>query len=476
MISTASYVDQVVFSDHTRQKTADVFVQRLAHYQEEDEEEEEEEEHTNLTRIRQRKIQPFKSKIDTHAEQLPIHISDDDDDEEDPRWDDAAVAKVIPVMADEYNSDSGISSLRTDFHKQQPPKKDSARSSDFGDDHSWVERATAPAHNSLMLKTFPGLRQTVASAAPVPPPPPPPAALEPNQDLSRLMREKSKELEKQIDIFQKENAKLESLCNERNVAIKKLKQDRDEYEKNKEKQLEEFNQMKDEEMKKLKQEKRLFEQHRQQLRDFPDKREREEIESLKRQILALQDDVKQREIRWSTTINRLKERIETLEYENAELKQEKEIIERKRLDLMHQLQVSSKHDDSSSLPTRKSLHDLQQAKRPKPAVTNTSVASSKAQPMPKTMVVRNSEPAAKPKAAANGRRTPTNVLGVNGLKNNVDTSRKLVSLPAMKQTPSLTDLSETMDPRLLITARTDSSEEEIHRGQLSGGREEYVSP
>ena len=470
MISTASYVDQVVFSDHARQKTTDVFVQRLAHYQEEDEEEEEE--HTDLTRIRQRKIQPFKSKIDTHAEQLPIHISDDDD-EEDPRWDDAAVAKVIPVMADEYNSDSGISSLRTDFHKQQPPKKDSARSSDFGDDHSWVERTAAPAHNSLMLKTFPGLRQTVASAAPVPPPPPlpPPVTLEPNQDLSRLMREKSKELEKQIDIFQKENAKLESLCNERNVAIKKLKQDRDEYEKNKEKQLDEFNQMKDEEMKKLKQEKRLFEQHRQQLRDFPDKREREEIESLKRQILALQDDVKQRETRWSTTINRLKERIETLEYENAELKQEKEIIERKRLDLMHQLQVSSKHEDSSSLPTRKSLHDLQQVKRPKPAVT-----SSKAQPMPKTMVVRNSEPVVKPKVATNGRRTPTNVLGVNGLKNNVDTSRKLVSMTATKQTPSLNDLSETMDPRLLITARTDSSEEEILRGQMSTGREDYVSP
>ncbi|CAF2719868.1 unnamed protein product [Rotaria sp. Silwood2] len=73
---------------------------------------------------------------------------------------------------------------------------------------------------------------------------------EPNQDYSRLVREKAKELEKQIELFEKENAKLQSLCNE--------------------------------------------------------------------------------------------QRIETLEYENAELKQEKEIIKRRRLDLMHQLQTVSK--------------------------------------------------------------------------------------------------------------------------------------
>ena len=57
--------------------------------------------------------------------------------------------------------------------------------------------------------------------------------VEPNQDYSRLLREKAKELEKQIELFEKENAKLQSLCNERNLGIKKLKQDGDEYEKNK---------------------------------------------------------------------------------------------------------------------------------------------------------------------------------------------------------------------------------------------------
>lgn len=243
-------------------------------------------------------MKPLRNKYETVT---PVSEDDnEEDDDENHRWDDVGVAKVIPINGDEYNSDSGTSSLKIDSQKQYQQKKDSARSSDFGDDQSWGERVTLPAsHNALMLKTFPGLRQTTQTngslVQPMTQPPPPPlpqpmsnltstSSVDSNQNLSRLMREKSKELEKQIEIFQKENAKLESLCNERNLAIKKLKQDRDEFEKMKQKEIEEFQQNKEEEWRKLKQEKRIFEQHRQQLREHPDKREREEIEALKKQV------------------------------------------------------------------------------------------------------------------------------------------------------------------------------------------------
>jgi len=378
---------------------------------------------------------------------------------------------VIPVVADEYNSDSGISSLRTDFTKKQ--QKDA---SEFGDEQSWMDRVTLPGHNSLMLKTFPGLRQTtnnVQIVAPPPPPPPPsiPSVNESNSDLSRLMREKSKELEKQIEIFQKENAKLESLCNERNFAIKKLKQDRDEFERTKQKELEEFDKFKEDEMKKLRQEKRLFEQHRQQLREHPDKREREEIETLKKQVVALQEDLKQRETRWSTTVNRLKERLETLEYENAELKQEKEIIERKRLDLMHQLQTVSTKSliDEPLISTRKSIVEQVTTKRPKLTVPTTT----KTQSLPKTTVVRNSEPITnKTKiTTTTGRRTPTNVVGVNGIKNNVDTSRKISSLP------TTTKRSVSMNEFVGSTERVDSGNgESDEEGFRMTKTEDFVSP
>ncbi|CAF1390477.1 unnamed protein product [Rotaria sordida] len=505
MISTASYVDNVVFNNDQQSKTVDTVVNHLIHYHKEENNTKHEEMNdlsTNTNRIRQRKIIPFKNKIDTRMEQITTTANitsdndddDDDDDDEDLKWDDIEVAKVIPVITDEYNSDSGISSFKTDFPKQTQyqQKKDSARSSDFGDDHSWTDRVNnAQPLNSLMLNTFPGLRHTVPTSAPVPPPPPPPApASEHNQDYSRLVREKAKELEKQIELFEKENAKLQSLCNERNLAIKKLKQDRDEFEKSKQKQIEEFNQMKEDEIKKLKHEKRLFEQHRQQLRDHPDKREREEIEIFKKQILTLQEDLKQRETRWSTTVNRLKERIETLEYENAELKQEKDIIERKRLDLMHQLQTTSKqqqlHEDTSTVSTtaRKSLIELQQTKqRPKSTVPTTS----KTQSLPKTMVVRNSEPPIKPKVISNGRRTPTTVVGVNGIKNNLDTSRKLSTLSTTKRPTSMNELTETIEsipistiiePAIIISERADSgnggSDEDSNRYDRK--TDEHLSP
>ncbi|CAF0967282.1 unnamed protein product [Adineta ricciae] len=534
MISTASYVEKVVFKDHQQTKTADLFVNRLTRYHDEVEEDESHLHHAETTdvlvnpnRIRQRKVIPFKNKVNARIEQLAATAAitsdkdenedddddrdhddddDDDDDNEDRKWDNIGVAKIIPVTGDEYNSDSGISSFKTDFPKQQQQhlyqqqKKDSARSSDFGDDQSWADRVSAPPPpqlNSLMLNTFPGLRHNMPKATPVSAPPPPPASqsvTEHNQDYSRLVREKAKELEKQIELFEKENAKLQSLCNERNTAIKKLKQDRDDFEKSKQKDIDEFNRMKEEEMKKLRQEKRLFEQHRQQLRDHPDKREREEIETLKKQVLTLQEDLKQRETRWSTTINRLKERIETLEYENAELKQEKDIIERKRLDLMHQLQTMPKQqqqfqDDTSSLSTgRKSIAELSQSKqRPKSTVPVTS----KVQSLPKTMVVRNSEPSTKPKVTSNGsgRRTPTTTtVGVNGIRNNVDTSRKLSSLPATKRpTSSMNEfggaiesipIPTVIEQPLVISERADSgngeSDEDITR--LERANDDRMSP
>lgn len=48
--------------------------------------------------------------------------------------------------------------------------------------------------------------------------------------------------------------------------------------------MEAFNQIKKDEIIKLKHEKHVFEQHRKQLHDHPDKREREEIEVLKNQV------------------------------------------------------------------------------------------------------------------------------------------------------------------------------------------------
>ena len=157
---------------------------------------------------------------------------------------------------------------------------------------------------------------------------------------------------------------------------------------------------------------------------------------------------------------------------------------------MHQLQTTSKQplEESSSLLSRKSLVDLQQTKRSKPTVSTTL----KTQSLPKTMVVRNSEPSMKPKVTSNGRRTPTTVVGANGIKNNIDTSRKLSSLPATKRPTPMNELIETMesgsiptiiDQPIVISERVDSgnggSDDDINqleRRQLFERNDEQLSP
>lgn len=144
---------------------------------------------------------------------------------------------------------------------------------------------------------------------------------------------------------------------------------------------------------------------------------------------------------------------------------------------MHQLQTIPKHQSQDdTLSTRKSLVESQQTKpRTKPTVVSTT---SKPQSLPKTTVIRNSEPPIKPKVTSNGRRTPTSSIGVNGIKNNVDTSRKLLSLPAtIKRPPSMSELtginesipiSTVIEQQpIIISERADSgnggSDEDINR-------------
>jgi hypothetical protein len=145
---------------------------------------------------------------------------------------------------------------------------------------------------------------------------------------------------------------------------------------------------------------------------------------------------------------------------------------------MHQLQTNSKHQPQEEiLSTRKSLVELQQTKqRPKSTVPTTS----KTQPLPKTTVIRNSEPSMKPKITSNGRRTPTSSIGVNGIKNNLDTSRKLSSLPTTKRPPSMNEFTGINEPipTIITSERADSghggSDEEIHR--FDQRHDEHLSP
>ncbi|GFR97057.1 centromere protein J [Elysia marginata] len=168
---------------------------------------------------------------------------------------------------------------------------------------------------------------------------------------SGILREKLKELDAEIERFRSENSNLEKLRREREEGLAKLKQEIENFQKEKESELKRLEDFKAEEMKKLKRERKLFESYQKKLRSMPDKKEREEIENLKVQLQEVQEELKRKESRWTASTARLKNRVAELELENGEVKEEVRILERKRLEWMTSQAAASGRSGSHTSST-----------------------------------------------------------------------------------------------------------------------------
>ncbi|XP_074841167.1 centrosomal P4.1-associated protein [Carettochelys insculpta] len=196
--------------------------------------------------------------------------------------------------------------------------------------------ASAPPPSDLMIKLFPSLkpkqkpdchaRHEIKSNV---------GTEESRGDIvrSRVLREKLVELETEIERFRAENASLTKLREERERSLENLRREIADFEQQKTKELSRIEEVKKEEMRKLQKERKVFEKYATAARAMPDKKERDEIQALKQQLADLQEDLKRREAKWSTTHSRLKNQIETLMKENTELKEEIKIMERFRLEV-----------------------------------------------------------------------------------------------------------------------------------------------
>ncbi|KAJ3592519.1 hypothetical protein NHX12_007646 [Muraenolepis orangiensis] len=179
---------------------------------------------------------------------------------------------------------------------------------------------TIPA-SQLMARLFPSLKPK-SQNAPVPVVPEakqfdeaPGQQVQSQQVQSRQLRERLVELELEIERFKKENKALSRLREENERSKEELRSLK----------LEEVSK---EENRKLQRDKKLFEQHTSAARAIPDKKEREEIQSLKQQLISLQEEVRRKESRWGTTHCRLRQQIDTLNTENTALKEEVNTLER----------------------------------------------------------------------------------------------------------------------------------------------------
>ncbi|XP_077637606.1 centrosomal P4.1-associated protein [Lonchura striata] len=191
-----------------------------------------------------------------------------------------------------------------------------------------------PPVSNLMMKLFPSLKpkqkagchpehETKSNVEP---------ELGGNTVPSQLLRERLAELEKEIERFRTENSVLSKLREEREHALACIRKEIADFGQKKAQELAEIEEYKKKEIKKLQKERKVFEKYTTEARAIPDKKERDEIQALKQQIAELQEDLKRKEAKWSTTHRRLKDQIEALVNENFELKEEIKIMEKFRLE------------------------------------------------------------------------------------------------------------------------------------------------
>ena len=152
--------------------------------------------------------------------------------------------------------------------------------------------------------------------------------MEKYNEINQLVNEKIEELNRNIERLQKENIKVNELKNEYERLKKKYNFEMKDFTKKKEAAEAEFEKKKEEEIKKIEKEKKIQLKNTNLLQNFPSKKEREEIDNLKEQILKLQEEIKSKEQRNTLTITRLKKQLNDAKNKNETLKGEIKVYEK----------------------------------------------------------------------------------------------------------------------------------------------------
>ncbi|XP_077154442.1 centrosomal P4.1-associated protein [Ranitomeya variabilis] len=168
---------------------------------------------------------------------------------------------------------------------------------------------------------------------------------------SQLLKEKLVQLETEIERFKMENASLARLREDKEKTLEALRKEVADFEQQKAKELSRIEEYKKEEIKKLQKERKVFEKYASAARAIPDKKEREEIQTLKQQIKDLQEELKKKETKWLTTQVRLRNQIESILKENGELREEIKFMEKVRVETWKKAEAAESRRKISEAPT-----------------------------------------------------------------------------------------------------------------------------
>lgn len=143
---------------------------------------------------------------------------------------------------------------------------------------------------------------------------------------SSIINLRLQELEDEIEIFRKENAKLKKLHSDFEHEYKLFKNDQKLFNLQIEEERRKNSEFLEEEKQKIAKEKLVFEKYTKNLIKNPNKVERKEIQILKEQLAALKEELMKKESRWGAAQARVRNQVKLLEDDNKKLKQEIEDI------------------------------------------------------------------------------------------------------------------------------------------------------
>ncbi|XP_056286920.1 centromere protein J isoform X2 [Pseudoliparis swirei] len=148
---------------------------------------------------------------------------------------------------------------------------------------------------------------------------------------SRQLRERLVQLEVEIRRFQEEQEELSRLRQQNEEQQEVLRKERSAFERTRAEQLAQLEEHKKEAHRKLHKERQLLEQHAARARAIPDRKEREEIQVLKQQLGSLQEELRRKESRWTSSHGRLRQQVDSLGQENRALQDQVRVLEKLRL-------------------------------------------------------------------------------------------------------------------------------------------------
>jgi len=149
--------------------------------------------------------------------------------------------------------------------------------------------------------------------------------------VADAIRTKLEELDVQIVHFKKENAKVAAMRQQRIDEADAFEAEAKKSALDLEQRENEFHEYKREQSAKLRRERKVWETHRSEARTGPSKGEREQIESLQKEVDDLQQQLADQKRRSSLAAGRYKDTIDTVTRRNAELEEEVRLLEEMRL-------------------------------------------------------------------------------------------------------------------------------------------------